>query len=612
VDTDLSQFRNRIQLTNTFWRFTYGIDQKYNGEDPGITEKWFENGIPPGDHKLKVYVPSSWNYYQNRKNFYHFGTGWYENTFYLPEAWGSGQKKVTLVFGGANYKTSVWLNGQFVGSHEGGYTKFWFEVNDFVKFGMDNLLIIQVDNRYQENRIPWFQSPDWMNYGGIYRQVYLKLTPQVCIDDFQITNHIKYDRPIGKGYNKADADLRLRFLIKDFRNYQTNFEGFMVVTLKNSKDSMTTEHPVKLSSYGEDFIDVNFNVSDCHLWSPDYPYLYNITFQLLDKNRKELDREHWRWGFRDIKIDGNQFYLNNRLLILRGINYHEDHPDVGNSLNPRLSYNDLNIMKDMNVNFIRMSHYPPYESFIEIADEMGFLIMNEIPLWHMKEAQYSTPYLINAQKQLWEMIHRDKNHTSVFAWSIANESDTDTPVCREFMKCLLDIARDLDPTRFHTLVPNNPMTDLTMDLVDFVCVNMFTGWYSDYDIKPKEVIPQLEKIWDRIQNNKEIKGIKPLVISEFGAEAIAGFKDYANAHWSENYQYNLIQDYMKYIMECGYISGAAVWHFQDFRCSPFSGFLNRPREYNNKGIVDAHRNPKVSLFVLQRLYEKWKKKEKVE
>jgi len=196
---DVHLTRNRIMLSNKFWYFRFGLKQNDTEEDPGITQRWFETGIPKGLEKKKIYVPSAWNMYENRKDFYHFGTGWYETEFYVSEAWGASDgSKVSLVFSGSNYKTTVWVNGQLVGSHEGGYTKFWFEISPFVKFGSENKLVIQVDNRYQKERIPWFKASNWMNYGGIYRIVYLKLTPNICLGDFKITNEITFDKPVGE------------------------------------------------------------------------------------------------------------------------------------------------------------------------------------------------------------------------------------------------------------------------------------------------------------------------------------------------------------------------------------------------------------------------------
>ena len=205
----------RIVLSDSFWKFRFGLKQKDKIEDPGITEKWFETGIP-NEKSLKVYVPSTWSYFQNRRKFNHFGTGWYETSFYLPLAWSSGEKKVTLVFNGSNYKTIVWLNDKKVGIHEGGYTKFWFEINKFVKFGADNKLIIQVDNRYGENRLPWFYPVEWMNYGGIYRPVYLKLTSQVCFYDIKISNQIKFENPVGQGCKGCKVLLNIHVNIRNF------------------------------------------------------------------------------------------------------------------------------------------------------------------------------------------------------------------------------------------------------------------------------------------------------------------------------------------------------------------------------------------------------------
>jgi beta-glucuronidase len=585
------------------------LGQNDQGKDPGLTEKWYETGIPAGVEKLKVYVPSSWCYYQNRKNFYHFGIGWYETNFFIPYDWGSGDgKKVTLVFNGVNYKTTVWVNGQYVGTHEGGYTKFWFEINPYVVFGSDNLIIIQVDNRYKEGRIPWFRSPDWMNYGGILRSVYLKLTSKVCIDDFKITSAIQFDKPLGEKPESWQAAVNFRFNIKDFRPTQRNFEGSVIINLKDKETLYENEIPVKLGKNGEEFAQIQFEIQNPNLWSPEYPYLYDITFQLLDSERHQLDREAIRWGFREFKIRDKFFYFNNEKYILRGISRHEDHPEVGSSMSPRLIYNDLSIMKDANINCIRTSHYPPYEALIELADEMGFIILEEIPLWQLKKSQFTSQYLVNAQQQLWEMIHRDKNHTSVVAWLISNECETDSIEGREFMKALIEMSRELDPSRYHTIVTHHPLLDNTLDLVDFICVNLYVGWYNDYNVKPAEVGKVIDNIWDRIENDEEVGGIKPLVISEFGAEAISGYKSFENAHWSETYQYDLLQTYIRIMMDKGNIAGSIIWHFQDFRVSPHGGFLQRPREYNNKGIVDMHRNPKVSYFIVQRLYGKWKEK----
>ena len=149
------------------------------------------------------------------------------------------------------------------------------------------------------------------------------------------------------------------------------------------------------------------------------------------------------------------------------------------------------------------------------------------------------------------------------------------------------------------------MFDMTLDLVDFVCANVYTGWYNRYDVKPDEVSPVLDNIWDRIENDEEVGGIKPLVISEFGAEAIPGYKSFSNAHWSENYQYDLLKTYLDLMISKGFIAGGIVWCFTDFRVSPFDSFLTRGREYNNKGICDMHRNPKISYYIVQSRFRRW-------
>ncbi|WP_371804373.1 glycoside hydrolase family 2 protein [Candidatus Lokiarchaeum ossiferum] len=592
--------QKRIILSDSFWMFRFLKD------DEEITSQILKEGLPLTEETLKVYVPSSWALYQNRKHFYHFGRGLYEMNFYLPYRWGSGDgKKVTLVFNGSNYKTTVWINGKKVGFHEGGYTKFWFEINDFVVFGKENRITIEVDNRYMENRLPWFESPEWMNYGGIFRPVYLKLTSQVCFDDFKITNDLEFDKPLGLGSQSCKAKLNVRFLVKDHSDHRKDFEGSIIAILKNSEELDSIEVPFKFEDKNERYVDISLNVENPHLWSPEDPYMHELTFQLIDKkDRKEIDREKMKWGIRDFVISGKNFYLNNKPIVLRGISRHEDHPDVGSSMNPRLIYNDLNIMKGADINCIRTSHYPPHESLLDFADEMGFLVLEEIPVYRLRKEHYTPEMLINAQQQLWEMIHRDKNKCSVIAWIVSSECDTESEEGNKFMSTLLQISRDLDPTRYHTLVTEKPLLDTTMDLVDFVCANVYIGWYDNYDVSPKDAAAEFDLIWKKMNT---LDHIKPLMISEFGAGAISGFKSFANARWSENYQYDLLREYLDIIIDKDYINGACIWHFQDFRCSPVQGFHERPKEYNNKGIVDMHRDPKISYYIVQRRYEKWKK-----
>ena len=172
------------------------------------------------------------------------------------------------------------------------------------------------------------------------------------------------------------------------------------------------------------------------------------------------------------------------------------------------------------------------------------------------------------------------------------------------MKNLIEISRDLDPSRLHTLVTDKPLNDTTFDLVDFICVNFYYGWYDKYNINPNVVSKAFTDIWEKIA---KLEKVKPFVISEFGAGAITGFKDFANARWSETYQYDLLRTYLNLVIEKKFISGTFISFFQDFRCSPYNGFLEHPKEYNNKGIVDMHRAPKIGYYIVQSRYKKWKK-----
>ncbi len=595
----VSVAQKRIFLSDSFWKFRYIFD------DTEILDKYYKEGLPNDSETLKVYVPSSWSYYQNRKNFYHFGRGIYEMSFYLPYAWGSGDgKKIKLIFDGSNYKTTIWINGKKVGFHEGGYTQFWFTINEFVSIGTENKIIVEVDNRYLKEYLPWGTSPEWMIYGGIYRPVYLNLTSKVCIEDYKITDDFQFDKPIGLKPEKWHSHLNIRVLIKNNQPQNKKFEGSLISILTNHKTSISSETPIKLEEIEEKFIDISLNIINPELWTPDNPNLYNIDLILVNKlNREEIDRERVLWGFKEFKIIKNDFYLNNLKINLRGISRHEDHADVGSSMNPRLIYNDLNIMKEAHINCIRTSHYPPQKSLLEFADEMGFLVIEEIPVHKLKDDNLNSEILEKASQQVWEMIHRDKNHCSIIAWMISSDCETSSKEIYEFSKTLIEISRSLDPYRYHTLATKNVLYAKTLDIVDFVCFNLSKFWYDKYDLKPENIFPLFDEIQEKIEN---LQNTKPLVISKFGSGAIAGFKSFANAHWSENYQHDLLKTFLDVIIDKKFIAGTLIWHFQDFRCSPKGGFQNKPKEYNNTGIVDIHRNPKISYNLVQEKYLKWK------
>ncbi len=365
--------------------------------------------------------------------------------------------------------------------------------------------------------------------------------------------------------------------------------------------------PIDLSELKQEYIDASVEVENAHLWSPEDPYLYDISFQLLDKDRRELDRETIRWGIREFIVRGRNFYLNNKKYILRGINHVEDHPDVGASLNPRLIYNDLNIMKEANINCIRTLHHPPYKALIELADEMGFMIIEDLPVYGLKEEHYNKKYLTSATQQLWEMIHRDKTHCSVVAWVLADSCEITSENSKIFIKNLVVLSRELDPHRLHTFVIDDPNALDFLDIVDFIAIKSYIGWYDDKDVSFKRFDEFLEQLNLKLSEKPEALE-KPIIISEFGAGAISGYKDFSDSHWTENYQYDLIYNYIRILMHKEFIGGVCISNFQDYRSSPYGGYLERPKVFNNMGIVDMHRNPKNSYYALQNQYSRWIKK----
>jgi len=574
--------------------------------DPGIENKWYEKGIPRSASRLKVFVPTPWNLYMNRKRFEHFGTGWYQTSFYAPHDWGTGDgKRITMVFNGCNYLTRVWINGKLIGEHEGGFTQFWFDIHEFLIFGSRNLLVIQVDNQYGEHRLPWFAVPEFMNYGGIHRAVYIKATPSVTIEDFKLTNKVTFKEPIGKGIKDAKVSVLVNLLIKDYRNFPLPFDGFAIIVIRSSTFYKSVEIPVSIHDRDDVFISQEIEIENPMFWDLENSYLYTFEFILLDDYRNRLDNETTRWGIKDFSIHNGKFYLNNQHIILTGVNRHEDHPETGNSIPKRIMHDDLNIMKEANINCLRICRYPNDEGILDLADEMGFLVFQDFPIQGFTEKEFKDPkYLINAQKQSWEMIHRDKNHTCVVGWIHMAECDTSCDASVDFIKELYEIGKDIDPSRFHIYITNDPVNDKCLEYTDFIALGNISSLekqrFSDA-VKFAEILDEFKVA---IMKNEKLKD-KLVMIAEFGISAIANYKSFEHAYWSENLQVEHMKQSISVMRSRSWIAGGLISYFQDYRCTPEIDYTRRPLEYENSGILDKHRSPKLVYFTVEDMFRIW-------
>src|SRR5258707_3539103 len=363
------------------------------------------------DTSESINVPGDWNTQQERLLFYE-GTIWYKKSFDYQR---KENTRLFIYFGAANYLADVYLNGEKIGRHEGGFTPFNFEITNLVR-DKSNSLIVKVDNQRRRDAVPT-SNTDWWNYGGLTRQVKLVETPASFVQDYFIQ--------LRKGSrNQVNGWLRLNGQKLNQR-----------VTVRIPEAGISKSFSTDANGYAE----ISFN-ADLTLWSPNNPKLYDVVIEA------ETDRVQDQIGFRSIETRGTEILLNGRPIFLRGICIHEEAPFRGGrdySHDGAITLRQL--APELGANFVRLAHYPHNEFMIREADRLGIMVWSEIPVyWTILWESPAT--LENARNQLSEMITRDKNRAAVIIWSMANETPlSDARV--SFLRKLVEQARSLDSSR---------------------------------------------------------------------------------------------------------------------------------------------------------------------
>lgn len=559
----------------------------------------------------KCVVPSVTNLHDSSL-FRFFGKVFYKVSFKTP--FYTENHILTLKFLGANYKTSIWLNGKFIGEHENGYTEFSFDIEDVLNSPSstdDNLLLVLVDNSWgHENWLPWTCKPDWFNYNGIHRSVKLVIKPRVRIADFNIRSSIVF--PDDEGGSPSELTLLARVVLENRTG-----EGFPCAISVDLVDHASMQHiastvemvTVNATSMFEQDIAMSLDPASITLWSPDSPVLYRITFHLLDGEGNKVDERSWKWGFRKFETREDKFYLNNRRIFLRGTNRHEDHPDFGLALPNQLRYQDLVKIKNANINCFRGAHHPPDKVVLDYCDELGLLFIEEIPAYSLDAKRMADPEILTTAERYFDEMHdRDKNHTCLIAWSMSNECATETIEGRKFHEVLYAHARKVDGgDRLVIHVSNRGVMDRCHELSDFITMNLYLGWYSGTKEMFMNEVNLVHEI--NVDEDREFGAIKPIVLTEFGAEGLRGYRSWDGAKWSEDYQAEFLRYYIEECMQHEFIGGTWTWMFSDTRVDLPDRPDGRARSYNNKGMVDEFRSPKLAYATIRDLYTKWKLKE---
>ena len=512
-----------------------------------------------------IKVPGDWNT-QIPQLFNFEGVLWYQRDF---DAQPQPGTRTFLHIGAANYRSHVWVNQKRVCDHEGGYTPFDCEVTAVLHPG-SNFVVIAVDSTRLQDGIPSV-GIDWLNYGGLTRDVSLVTVPQAFIDDYDI--HLAH----GPTFDPANTELT----------------GYVHVLDAPAGTAVTIDIPeagAKATAATDADGNAPFSVKAAKLvlWSPDSPKLYKVH---LAAGADQLNDDI---GFRDIRVDGTRILLNGKAIFLQGANMHAEAPvRGGRAFSQEDADTIFGYLHDMHANFVRLAHYPHDERMERTADRDGILIWSEIPNWQRISFDKPEVYA-KALTMLREMIRRDRNKASVILWSVSNETGNN-PTRTKFLSDLVAEARKLDSTRLITSALNGVRSngnekvqdDPLCNVLDVIGQNEYVGWY--------------EGTPDDADNIHWTFPQKPVIMSEFGAEAKFSNHGPVDQRWTEEQQVYVLQHQFTMLNKIPQLRGATPWILMDFR-SPGRNIPKLQDGYNRKGLISEKGEKKQAFALFQKVY----------
>lgn len=516
------------------------------------------------ERSQKLEVPGDWNT-QDDKLFLYEGTVWYQKDFVVKKNAG---KRYVIHFGAVNYSAIVYINGEKVGSHEGGFTPFEFDISTWLKDG-NNFVVVKVDNSRQRDQVPTVNT-DWWNYGGITRPVAILELDSTYIADY----FVEYGRAGKQAISGWVA------LAGDEPG------GYGDITLEIP--ALEIEQELKLHENGKALFEI---AAEPVLWTPKNPVLYEVRLSYQGSVVED------RVGFRTIQVDGENILLNGESVFLRGVCLHEESPEGdGRAWSEQDARTLLGWAKDLGANFVRLAHYPHNETMVRMADEMGLLVWSEIPVYWTILFEREDVYQ-KAERQLTEMITRDKNRAAVILWSVANETPSSQPRL-EFLGRLVKKARSLDSSRLitaaldtHSSVESGKVIDDPFaEIVDVIGVNSYCGWYVD----TPESCASLRWI---------SRYHKPIIVSEFGAGALAGYHGDAQQRFTEENQALVYENNLVMLDHIEALRGVTPWILKDFR-SPRRPLPGIQDMWNRKGLLSETGDRKQAWYLVKDWYEK--------
>jgi len=561
----------RVDL-NREWMF------RTDPKSTGLQAHW-QSQLPVDT--VSVNLPHTWNL--GRQDGY-LGKAWYWKTFTMPMQ--SPDLHVKLHFGATFYSSRVWLNGVELGTHEGGYTAYSFDITRELQ--ANNFLAVEIDNRIDATTIPglaqrgapkaWY---DWWDYGGIVRDVWLTVSGPVEVDRQAIRNLL----------NDGAAVVQDQITLENHLPRKQQFWVSVTALSPQGTAGATEERSVVLEP-GTTAIEFSLTIQNPELWGIDHPNIYRMLVQVRDADRHLLDQHSDTFGVRTIEIRDRHLLLNGERVRLTGVARHEDSVSEGLAETTGTMRYDYDDMKSLHVALTRPVHYPQNPFILDYADRHGILLLPEIPVWQFSEAQLQNPTVIAlAKQQLREMIEESGNHPSIFAWSVCNESDTATAGGIAYFRAMRDYIRQLDPGRFVTYADDKlPKLERAQDSAaedaDFLMMNQYFGsWHGP----ETELSASLDRVGRMFSD-------KMVIISEFGLAGIFA----KNPEDADPMRVDIIRKQMPELARRDWIGGAILWCYQDYK----SRRTLRPgwdEGFVEHGLVNEYRQRKPSYYVWKEL-----------
>jgi beta-glucuronidase len=569
-------YRQVISLDG-FWDF------KIDATDEGRAKEWFR-GL---QETTPLAVPGSWQDQLEELRDY-CGTAWYQTTFDLPAGFTSN-RRVRMRFGSVNYLAEVWLNGTPLGKHEGGHLPFEFDLSGHVK-PEHNVLVVRVDAALAPDRVPPGNIPsnpldtfsneqfpntsfDFFPFAGIHRPVMLYSTPVQAIADIGVRTTIQ------------GTEGRVRVVV-DTTSGATGVARF---TLEGHGSNVSAEAPI-----ANNRAEVELVVPNAAFWGPGQPNLYRLHTE-LKRAGAVTDRYSMKVGIRTVEVSGERLLINGKPVYLKGFGRHEDFPVAGRGYVAPVIVKDYSLMRWVGANSFRTSHYPYSEQMMDVADELGILVIDETPAVGLFFAEAGLQRRLElCQQYTRELIARDKNHPCVIMWSVANEPHSKRPAAKEFFHNLYKLAKSMDDTRPVTLANLAGVWEEAFEFLDVICLNRYNGWYAQPGQLNKglaELSAELDKIHAATK--------KPIIMTEFGADALTGHHAQPPEMFSEEYQAEMITLYHNLFKTKPFMVGEHVWNLCDFKTAQA---VHRPGALNHKGVFTRDRRPKLAATKLRELW----------